>query len=167
MMGMNLGYNNPEPRRACDVTGSTTVTRVLVAVVLLVAGCATDQLGQPSAAEDTGWIKIGVTTREEVIARYGDPDATARSPQGEVTVYRAARPSTPSVTPSIPVVRPGPFGTATTEMTPIEPGLGTKPAGASGAAARPGRTIWVRYDTRGVVQEWSFESLSLMPEPTP
>ncbi len=143
------------------------VTCALVCTWLVVAGCGTEQLERTSGSGRTEWIKIGMTTREEIMARYGEPDATAQLPQGEVALYRAPGTATPSPPPSIPVVTPGPLGQTVTEMKPVEPGLGTSPLSASGAKERPSRTIWIRYDTRGVVQEWSFDRLSVMPESAP
>lgn len=154
-------------REGSNMAGLKTAATLLASTLLVVIGCATEPAGQPSSVEAVEWIKVGATTREEMIARYGNPDAVAHFPQGEVAVYRGSRPAAPAVKPSIPVPTAGPFGTVTTEMRPVEPGLGTKSAGPSGSAARPSRTVWIRYDTHGVVQEWSFERLSVAPESIP
>ncbi len=167
MIGVNQGGASHQRQRDRYVAGPMEVTGAIVCALLLIAGCGTEQLGKMSGSGETEWMKIGITTRGKVIMRYGDPDATSQLPQGEVAVYRPSRPAAPSATPSIPVVTPAPFGGTATEMRPIEPGLGTTRVDASGGAARPSRTIWIRYDAHGVVQEWSFERLSVMPESIP
>jgi hypothetical protein len=131
---------------------------MLTCVTLLSAGCATDQARVKAAAEETEWIKIGSTTREEVIKRFGDPDATAEAQSSEIVVYRPRRPPSPGMV--IPSPEAGPLGTVTTRTRPIEPGLGTSPIGRG---EKPSRTIWIRYDAGGVVQQVSFERLPLGP----
>lgn len=90
------------------------VIAVLACVLLSVAGCATMEGGRTSATEQTEWLKVGLTTRDEVIKRFGDPDGTAQLPQGELVVYRPPRPATPSPAASVPTFEAGPLGTVRT-----------------------------------------------------
>lgn len=115
--------------------------------LVLLAACA-------SAPDRQEWIRVGVTTKADVIARYGQPDLLIASPDGYTAVYRptASGPSAPR--PEIPTAQAGPFGTATTHMQPIEPGLGAKDLDRA-TKKRLLNEIRIRYDNRGIVQELS------------
>lgn len=110
-------------------------------VLALVGACA----GVP---EQKDWIKVGETTREEVVKRYGQPDLVMASEEGETAIYRARDPrgSTPQM--EIPTMQAGPFGTATTRMEPIKPG--ERNGSANG---RPEQELHIRYNAQGIVQE--------------
>jgi hypothetical protein len=97
-----------------------------------------------SASGHPEWIHVGVTTKHEVIA----------SPGGDTAIYRptASGPSVPQL--EIPTAQAGPFGTATTRMQPIDPGLGAKDLNG-GTTERLRMEIRIRYDDRGVVQALS------------
>lgn len=113
--------------------------------LVLVDACA--------AVPDQGnWIKIGGTTREEVVQRYGLPDLVMASEEGETAIYRPRDPrrSTPRL--EIPTAQAGPLGTVTTKMEPINPGLGTRPTNGS-FQERPEEELHIRYNTQGIVQE--------------
>ena len=120
---------------------------VALAVPGLFAACV-------SAPDHPDWIQVGVTTKDEVIARYGQPDWVIASPDGDTSVYRptASGPSAPRL--EIPTAQAGPFGTATTGMQPINPGPGAKDLNGK-AKERLRKEIRIRYDDRGVVQELS------------
>ena len=107
-----------------------------------------------SAPDHQDWIRTGVTTKDEVIARYGQPDLTIVSPDGNTDVYRPtiSSPSTPRL--EIPTAQAGPLGSATTRMQPIEPGLGAKDR-TTEAKSSLKREIRIRYDARDIVQELS------------
>jgi hypothetical protein len=107
-----------------------------------------------SASGHPEWIHVGVTTKHEVIARYGQPGLVIASPGGDTAIYRptASGPSVPQL--EIPTAQAGPFGTATTRMQPIDPGLGAKDLNG-GTTERLRMEIRIRYDDRGVVQALS------------
>jgi hypothetical protein len=98
------------------------------------------------------WIKIGQTTREEVVERYGQPDFVMASEEGKTEIYRPrdSRGSTPRL--EIPTVQAGPLGTMTTKMEPINPGLVARPMNGS-LQERPEQELRIRYNTQGIVQE--------------
>jgi hypothetical protein len=98
------------------------------------------------------WIKIGQTTREEVIERYGQPDLVSVTEEGEIAIYRPrnARGSTPRL--EIPTVQAGPLGTTTTKMEPINPSVGTNPTNGN-MQERPEQELRIRYNAQGIVQE--------------
>lgn len=116
-------------------------------MLVLLAACV-------SAPDRPDWIRVGVTTEAEVIARYGPPDLLIASPGGDTAVYRptASGPSVPRL--EIPTAQAGPFGTSTTRMQPIDPGLGANNLNRE-TKARLRSEIRIRYDDRGIVQELS------------
>ncbi|MGA6828414.1 hypothetical protein ACO9S2_12460 [Nitrospira sp. NS4] len=114
-------------------------------VLVLVGACA----GVP---EPQDWIKVGETTREDVVKRYGQPDLVMASEEGETAIYRArdSRGSTPPM--EIPTVQAGPFGTATTRMEPVKPGM-RNGSGNGRQQERPEQELQIRYNAQGIVQE--------------
>jgi len=120
--------------------------------LLWMAGCASGVDQTQSGADQAQWIRVGMTTKQEVVARYGEPDFVEMRADGAVATYRptASKQSAPRV--EIPTVQPGPFGTATTKMQPVEPGLGAEDV-AGGKHARIRKEIRIRYDAQGIVQE--------------
>jgi hypothetical protein len=100
-----------------------------------------------ACADATSWIQIGKTTKSEVIAKYGEPDAVFSERDGETVTYRPVRQPSPSI--QVPTAQPGPFGTMTTQTQTIEPGLGRNDQ----ASQRPQNEIRIRYDAQGVVRD--------------
>jgi hypothetical protein len=98
------------------------------------------------------WIKIGHTTREEVLERYGQPDLVRASEEGEIAIYRPRNPIGPAPRLEIPTVQAGPFGTMTTKMESINAGLGARPTNGN-LQERPEQELRIRYSARGIVQE--------------
>lgn len=109
-----------------------------------------------SAPEHENWIHAGVTTKDEVIARYGQPDWVIASPQGDTAVYRPTASRSSTLRLEIPTAQAGPSGTAMTGMQPINPGLGAKDLNKKGKE-RLRKNLRIRYDDRGIVQELSSE----------
>jgi hypothetical protein len=106
------------------------------------------------APDHPDWIRVGVTTKDEVVTRYGQPDLLIASPGGDTAIYRptASGPSVPRL--EIPTAQAGPLGTGTTRMQPIDPGLGAKDLN-NGRKELLRSEFRIRYDARGVVQELS------------
>jgi len=106
------------------------------------------------ALDHPDWIRIGVTTKDEVIQRYGHPDMVIASPGGDTAIYRptASGQSAPRV--EIPTVQAGPLGSATTRMQPVNPGLGANDMNTK-TKERLRSEIRIRYDAQGIVQELS------------
>lgn len=119
---------------------------LMLSLLILLTACA-------SAPDPQNWIRVGVTTKDEVITRYGQPDLVIASREGDTAVYRpASSSSAPQV--QIPTVQAGPLGSATTQMRPISPGLDANDRSREGKE-RVRSEIHIRYDARGVVQELS------------
>ncbi len=115
------------------------------AVLVLVGACA-----EVPAQKD--WIKTGVTTREEVVKRYGQPDLVMASDEGETAIYRPRDPKRPTPQVEIPTMQAGPLGTVTTRMEPVKPGL-RNGSGNGKQQERPEQELRIRYNAQGVVQE--------------
>lgn len=115
---------------------------IFLAVLGLLTGCVS-----PSGHPD--WIRVGATTKKEVIARYGPPDMVVASPGGDIAVYRPIA-ATPGI--EIPTAQVGPSGTTITTMQRIDPGLGTHDLNRERTELLQ-REIRIRYDSQGIVQE--------------
>jgi hypothetical protein len=115
------------------------------AMLALLAACA-------SAPNHPEWIRVGVTTKAEVTARYGQPDLMMASSGEDIAIYRptASGPSAPQL--QIPTAQAGPFGLPITGSQPINPGLGARDLNGK-AKERLGKEIRIRYDDRGIVRE--------------
>ncbi len=107
-----------------------------------------------STPDHEQWIRVGATTKDEVITRYGQPDWVNASPQGDTAVYRPTASGSSAPRIEIPIAQAGPFGSATTRMQPIDPGLGAKDLNGK-TRERLRKEIRIRYDDRGIVQELS------------
>jgi len=118
------------------------------AVLGLLAACV-------SAPGHPEWIRVGVTTQNEVVTRYGQPDLVIASPDGDTAVYRPTASGPSALRLEIPTAQAGPFGTSTTRMQPIDPGLGAKNLKGEGKELLRSE-IRIRYDDRGIVQELSY-----------
>ena len=113
--------------------------------LVLVGACA-------AVSDQREWIKIGQTTREQVVERYGQPDLVMASKEGDMEVYLPRDPSQAAPRMEIPTAQAGPLGTMTTKMEPINPGLGSKP-GNGNLKERPEKELRIRYNAQGIVQE--------------
>lgn len=47
---------------------------ILIALLVLLSGCATAETGHQITMEQAAWISTGVTTRSEVVERFGAPN---------------------------------------------------------------------------------------------
>ena len=115
-----------------------------VLLVLLVA-CAV-------APDQSDWIKIGQTTREDVVKRYGMPDLVIASEAGETAIYRPRAPKQSAPQVQIPTVQAGPLGTVTTRMEPVNSESGSRDTNGR-LQERPEQELRIRYNAQGIVQE--------------
>lgn len=115
---------------------------IILAVLGLLTGCV-------SLPDHPDWIRVGATTKHEVIERYGPPDIVIASPAGDIAVYR---PIAPAPRLKIPTAQIGPSGTAVTTMQRIDPGLGAHDLNRERTELLR-REIRIRYDSQGIVQE--------------
>ncbi|MGQ0810112.1 MAG: hypothetical protein ACT4OO_02665 [Nitrospiraceae bacterium] len=137
-----------------------TVDAILTCA-LVISGCATEQVQVQHISTDTAWIQAGVTTRDEIMKRLGNPESTVSLPDGEIAVYRGAQASVPSPVPGIPTLVPTVLG-ATPMVTP--------PSSTTSELTRQnqsGQLFWVHYDARGVVQELRFGDAFSPGRPSP
>lgn len=121
--------------------------------ILLLSFGALVLVGACASVPDQGeWIKIGQTTRDEVVKRYGQPDLVMASKEGETEIYRPRDSGRATPKMEIPTVQAGPLGTTTTKMEPVNPGSGTRPTNG-GLQERPEQELRIRYNSQGIVQE--------------
>jgi hypothetical protein len=121
-------------------------------VALVFVGACATVADQKDQKDQKDWIKVGYTTKEEVVERYGQPDLVMASETGETVTYRPRDPRQSAPRIEIPTVQAGPLGTTTTRMEPVTPGMGTRPVNG-GRGDRPEQELRIRYDGQGVVQE--------------
>jgi len=103
-----------------------------------------------ACAEEARWIRVGVTTKGEVVERYGEPDRVLVSTHGETLTYRPLPSRPPTV--SIPVARAGPGGLGIFQTESIVPGLGVRDI-AAGTHPRPHGEIHIEFNDQGIVRE--------------
>jgi hypothetical protein len=121
---------------------------LVLALLALLAACA-------SAPDRQEWIRVGVTTKTDVITRYGQPDLIIAAPGGYTAVYRTTASGRSAPPLKIPTAQAGPFGTPTTHMQQIDPGSGANDLDRV-RKERLLNEIRIRYNDRGIVQELSY-----------
>lgn len=117
-----------------------------VSIILAMLGILTGCVSPPDHQD---WIRVGATTKKEVIERYGPPDMVVASPGGDIAVYRPIA-SAPGI--EIPTAQVGPLGTTVTSMQRIDPGLGAQDLNRKRTGPLR-KEIRIRYDSQGIVQE--------------
>ncbi|WP_447598014.1 hypothetical protein [Nitrospira sp. Nam80] len=119
---------------------------------LILLGCATEEHGRPISEEEITWIEKGVTTRTQIVERFGIP-----------RFEMPLRSSTTSTTTTTAEVD-GKSHTTTATVHVDEPPKQTKAIYLYTRSntkipfygeART-RQFWVVYDLNGVVQEYGF-----------
>lgn len=90
-----------------------------------------------------------MTTKADVLKRYGAPDFVQMLPDGEIATYRPSTSPPPKPTVSVPTVQAGPVGMMTTQSQTVEPGFGKN----TGSRDRPQTELQIRYDQQGIVRE--------------
>lgn len=133
------------PRSRHNLLSPLHILLISWGVLVFLGACA-----EVPAQKD--WIKIGETTRDEVVKRYGQPDLVMASEEGETAIYRPREPKRPTPQAQIPTMQAGPLGTVTTKMEPVKMGTGNGPANG-GQQDRPEQELRIRYNAQGVVQE--------------
>ena len=127
---------------------------LLVILLLTLTSCVTNERGRSITAEEVAWIQKGVTTRTEVAQKFGTP--YSQGPDGVMVETT----STPTTTKE--------DGTHTSIITStIRPNkntraiyLHTKTEGGIFADLKVTQEqFWVRYDERGVVQDFGLDRL--------
>jgi len=123
---------------------------------LLLPACVTDDAVIRIRPEDTTWIQRGQTTREQVIAKFGEPSLTlAQRDEASLGQYVEYRPS-----PS-----PQAYGErgGSQVFVPIPQGPfpqvypSAEQSGRLSEQLQPlGDRFWLRYDARGIVTDFGF-----------
>jgi hypothetical protein len=115
----------------------------LLLLPIVVVACALSEPRVLSSPEDTSWIQPGVTTRQEVIRRLGEPTSSAQLMTSELFRYGSSpEPMQPS---SVPSVVATPRGYMTVTPSPAPP-----------MASRE-RVLWIRFDERAIVSAFGYD----------
>jgi hypothetical protein len=130
-----------------------------IIVGLCIAGCATAQSGRLITPEQAAWIERGMTTRAELVTKFGAPryEIPMYSPGSfstETTTSTATQPDgSMRVTNSTTEVRRAPWHTKATYLyTRSEAAVVPFYANVHTQQSQ----FWVEYDGKGVVQDYGF-----------
>jgi hypothetical protein len=124
-----------------------------IGVTLVLWGCATDEQGRLISRDEVTWIQKGITTRSQVIERFGPP-----------RFETPLQSSTHSTTTTTTATAEGQSKTTTTTVHVNEPLKGTKviyPYTRSRSTlpfdikVRTSQ-FWLVYDENGLVQDYGF-----------
>lgn len=129
---------------------------IFLGIALLLYGCATEEQGRRIIPDEVIWIEKQMTTRAEVVARFGLPPLELPQSSG-FTVVSMTTTTTDSVGHSrpiqtTPIQRPTRLRKATyvyihrdAAVFPFYDNLQSKQC-----------QFWVMYDEKGVVQDYGF-----------
>jgi hypothetical protein len=129
---------------------------ILIALLVIMSGCATAEMGHQITMEQAAWIQKGVTSRSEVVARFGAPNF--EFPDYTTSKYETTSTST--------TTKEGNSSTTTT-TTQVQLPKSTKATylhTKSEASALPfyanvqttQNQFWIKYDEKGIVQDFGF-----------
>ena len=129
---------------------------ILIAFLVILSGCATAEMGRQITVEQAAWIQKGVTSRSEVLARFGAPNF--EFPDYTNTKYETTSTST--------TTKDRDTSTTTTTVQSQSP-KSTKATylhTRSEAAVLPfyanvqttQNQFWINYDEKGIVQDFGF-----------
>jgi hypothetical protein len=136
---------------------------VLVSLVIFLNGCATAEMGRLITPEQAAWIQKGVTTRNEVVERFGVPDLefpdyTDSKHQTTSTSTTTKEGDTSGTT--TPTQVDSPKGTRATYLhTKSEAAVLPFYANAQSTQSQ----FWIKYDDNGIVQDFGFDGRSGLP----
>jgi hypothetical protein len=127
---------------------------ILIALLVILSGCATAETGRQITMEQAVWISTGVTTRSEVVERFGAP--SFEFPDPATTTIKDG--DTSATTTTVQVQSP-----KSTKATYLH--------AKSEAAVLPfyanlqttQNQFWVRYDENGIVQDFGFTDRTGVP----
>ena len=129
---------------------------ILLALLIILSGCATAEMGRQITLEQTAWIQKGITSRSEIVERFGAPNF-------EFPDYTSSKYETTSTSTT---TKDGDTRTTTTTVQAQSP-KSTKATylhTRSKAAVLPfyanvqttQNQFWINYDEKGIVQDFGF-----------
>jgi hypothetical protein len=129
---------------------------VLIALLVILSGCATAEMGRQITVEQAAWIQKGVTSRSDIVARFGTPNF-------EFPDYTNSKYETTSTSTT---TKDGDTHTTTT-TSQVQMPKSTKATylhTRSKAAVLPfyanvqttQNQFWINYDEKGIVQDFGF-----------
>lgn len=135
---------------------------LILLISLLLSGCVSNLVGGPSLSHEETQknIIVGQTTKEQVRAKYGEPDSIGREKSGEVWVYR----NKPSSAGDIVTSTASTAATVATSQAAVHAGAATMKAGGGviGGVAASQATLQVgEAATQSALQKSSNEATRL------
>lgn len=129
---------------------------IFLALLVILNGCATAEMGREITVEQAAWIQKGITSRSQVMERFGTPNF--EFPDYTNTQYETTSTST--------TTKDGNTSTTTT-TTQVQSPKSTKATylhTKSEASALPfymnvqtkQNQFWIKYDEKGIVQDLGF-----------
>ncbi len=120
-------------------------TRLLIIFSLLsLVACVVGEVERRITTQDTVWIEKGRTTREQVLAKFGEPAFTGtHQGVGQYAEYTVP----PRARLTLAPVQSGPF-----------PQVQRAPVDTVPEVKALGDRFWVIYDARGIVEDFGFGS---------
>lgn len=117
---------------------------LIIPSLLFTAACVVGEVERRITPQDTVWIEKGRTTRDQVVATFGEPSFTGTQ-QGVGQLAEYAVPPPARVT--LEATQSGPF-----------PQVQRPPVSAPSEAQALRDRFWVIYNEAGVVQDFGFGS---------
>ena len=136
------------------------------------SSCIGKPLAPRVSVEDTTWIVLGKTTRDEVVTRFGRPDSSSNvqidADHGDYAEYG------PALAPDVYEGRgytspfePRPRGGGVEQLGGAQPQVFRPPLESIRSPSRDGPVFWVLYDPQGVVKDFGFRGAGVQWQPNP
>lgn len=127
----------------------------LLPIAVMLWGCATAEMGRQIKPEDVAWIQKGVTGRSEIVKRLGAPFSEA--PDWSAMKFQSTSTTTTNKEgekqQSVTTTTVEPINKITRALY-----LHTKSEGGVFVGIKTTQEqFWIRYDERGVVQDFGLE----------
>lgn len=123
---------------------------LIIPSLLFTAACVVGEVERRITPQDTAWIEKGRTTRDQVVAKLGEPAFTGtHQGVGQYAEYTIPPPARLALEPT----QSGPF-----------PQVQRAPVDTVPEAEALGDRFWLIYDAQGVVEDFGFGS---PPRPCP
>ncbi len=122
-------------------------------ISLVLCGCVADEYGRLISRDEVTWIQKGVTTRSQVVEKFGSPrfEVPLHSSTTSTTTTTTARPDGQAriTTTTVHVDEPSMGNRAIYPYTRLE---STVPFDVKARTSQ----FWLLYDEHGVVQDYGF-----------
>lgn len=131
-------------------------TLLTLSVAMVLWGCATAEIGRRITPEDVAWIQTGITSRAAIVQRLGPP--MSETPDWTAMQFQTTSTTTTTTTgeaqQSVTTTKVEPVNKVTKALY-----LHTKSEGGLFVGfTTTQEQFWIRYDERGIVQDYGFQA---------